>query len=273
MTLSDILLIAGVAVFSMGLRKTSSVLLNKIGVLGYLSTSFLTGWLLTDSWPMGLLFLSFWLVWPWYELITRVRKITMPQDNTLRHKSPPHRELFPALGDLTEEIEQERFEHAEDLGRDWEEAQQFFRVFYKSDERIQAVICLVEQENFAFYYLRLISHGANGTIWTTWNYPFALNLKLAPEWRTNRDSSDKTFIQLLDSHRAFLADHNVLSEDLAATNLAELAGQFHAEQTAQIAHNVTAGILAKGKDGAIRYTWRGLTFIWFQLLRDFVRLN
>ncbi len=27
--------------------------------------------------------------------------------------------------------------------------------------------------------------GADGTIWTTWNYPFALNLKLAPEWRTN----------------------------------------------------------------------------------------
>ena len=56
MTASDILLITGVAVFSMGLRRTSSVALNKIGVLGYLATSFLTGWLLTGWWPMGLLF-------------------------------------------------------------------------------------------------------------------------------------------------------------------------------------------------------------------------
>ena len=273
MTVSDVMFIAGVAVFSMGLRKTSSLLLNKIGVLGYLTTSFLTGWLLTGWWPMGLIFLSFWLVWPWYELITRVRKIAMPQDNTLRHKSPPHRELFPALADLTEEIEGEGFEHAEDLGREWEEAQQFFRVFQKTDERIQAVICLVEQESFAFYYLRLVSRGADGTIWTTWNYPFALNLKLAPEWRTNRDSSDKSFIQLLDSHRAFLAHNNVLTEELTETDPAQLAGQFHAEQNAQIAHNLTAGILKKGEDGAIRYTWRGLMFIWFQFLRDFVRLH
>lgn len=273
MSIPDLLVIVGVLVFSMGLRTTGSILLNKIGVLGYLATSFLTGWLLTGWWPMGFVFLSFWLVWPWYELITRVRKIAMPVDSTVRHKTPPHRELFPALQDLTGEIEGEGFEHVEDLGREWDEAQQFFRVFQKPDERMQAVICLVEQENFAFYYLRLISRGGDGTIWTTWNYPFALNLKLSPEWRTNRASGDKSFIQLLDSHRAFLANHDVFTDELTETDPAKLIGQLHSEQTAQIAHNVTAGILAKGKDGAIRYTWRGLVFIWFQFLRDFVRLQ
>jgi hypothetical protein len=222
---------------------------------------------------MGVLFASFWLVWPWYELITRVRKIKMPADKTLRHKTPPHREFFPALSDLTGEIEGEGYEHLEDLGRDWDETQQFFRIFHKNDERAQAVICLIEQENYAFYYIRLISRAQDGTVWTTWNYPFSLNLKVAPEWRMNRESGDKTFIQLLDSHRACLERNGVRTENLLETNPLELAGQLQSEQQAQIAHNVTAGILAKGKDGEIRYTWRGLLFIWLQFLRDFVRLQ
>ena len=273
MSMADLFFIVGVFALSVALRTTGSLTLNKVGVLGYLATSFLAGWLLTDSLPMGVVFMSFWLVWPWYELITRVRKIAMPADGALRHKTPPHREMFPALDDLTGEIEAEGFEHAEDLGRDWDEIRQFFRVFHKPDERMQAVICLVEQENFAFYYLRLVSRAVDGKIWTTWNYPFALNLKLAPEWRTNRGESGKTFGQLLDSHREFLARNNVLTEALTSTDPAKLAGQLHEEQNAQIAHNVTAGILARGKDGAIRYTWRGLMFIWFQFLRDFVRLR
>ncbi|MEO8793619.1 MAG: hypothetical protein ABI464_14940 [Chthoniobacteraceae bacterium] len=271
--MADLFLILGVFALSVALRTTGSLLLNKLGVIGYLATSFLAGWRLTGSLLMGAVFMSFWLVWPWYELITRVRKIAMPADGALRHKTPPHREMFPALDDLTGEIEGEGFEHAEDLGRDWDDIRQFFRVFHKSDERVQAVICLVEQENFAFYYLRLVSRAADGTIWTTWNYPFALNLKLAPEWRTNRDDGGKTFTQLLGSHRDFLAKNNVLTEALTTTDPAKLAGQLHEEQNAQIAHNLTAGILARGKDGAIRYTWRGLVFIWFQFLRDFVRLH
>ncbi len=273
MSMGDLLLVLGVFVLSVALRTTGSAVLSKIGLLGYLATSFLAGWLLTGSLVMGAVFMSFWLVWPWYELITRVRKIAMPVNATLRHKAPPNREMFPALDDLTEEIEEEGFAHAEDLGRDWDEARQFFRVFQKSDERMQAVICLVEQDNFAFYYLRVVSRAADGAIWTTWNYPFALNLRLAPEWRINRDNGDKSFGQLLDSHRDFLMRNNVLTETLATTDPAKLADQLHEEQTSQIAHNLTTGILKKSADGAIRYTWRGLLFIWFQFLRDFVRLH
>ncbi len=270
---SDALLVLGVFVFSCALRTTESASLKKLGVFGFLATSFLIGWLIAGSLLMGVLFVSFWIVWPWYELITRVRKIAMPVEKTLRHKAPPHREFFPALSELTTEIEGEGFDHLEDLGREWEEAQQFFRVFHRSEERAQAVICLVEQEQFAFYYLRLISRAKDGTVWTTWNYPFSLNLKLAPEWRTNRESGEKTFIQLLDSHRAFLQRNGVGVDSLIESNPETLADQLHAEQRAQIQHNLTAGILAKAPDGAIRYTWRGLLFIWFQFLRDFVRLH
>lgn len=270
---SDALLVLGIFVFSCALRTTDSAPLRKLGIFGFLTTSFLIGWLIAGSVVMGVVLASFWLVWPWYELITRVRKIAMPVEKTLRHKAPPHRDFFPALADLTTEIEGEGFDHLEDLGREWEEAQQFFRVFHRVDERTQAVICLVEQEQFAFYYLRLISRGKDGKVWTTWNYPFSLNLKLAPDWRTNRESGDKTFILLLDSHRAFLHRNNVQAEDLEASDPDALAEQLHAEQRAQIQHNLTAGILVKSADGEIRYTWRGLLYIWFQFLREFVRFQ
>lgn len=273
MTFSDLLLILGVLVLSFALRSMSGIGLRKLGVLGFLVTSFLIGWRFTDWLPMGFIFVSFWLFWPWYELITRVRKIAMPADKTLRHRAAPHREYFPALADLTEEIEGEGFAHLDDLGREWDEAQQFFRIFHKLDERTQAVICLVEQQNFAFYYLRLISRATDGAIWTTWNYPFALNLKLAPEWRTNRESGDMTFIQLLDSHRAYLERNGVSPEDLRESDPEQLGEQLQAEQRAQIQHNLTAGILARAADGEIRYTWRGLLFIWCQFIRDFVRLS
>jgi hypothetical protein len=269
----EILLTAGIFVLSLALRSTNSIVLRKLSIIGFLATSFLIGWLASGWWPMGLLFVSFWLVWPWYDLITRVRKIAMPVEKILRHKAPPHREFFPALDELTNEIEGEGFDHLEDLGREWDEARQFFRIFHKPDERVQAAICLVEQEQFAFYYLRLISRAEDGTVFTTWNYPFSLNLKLAPEWRMNRESSEKTFLQLLDSHRHFLEGRGVAPQDLQRSEPEQVADQFHAEQRAQIAHNLTAGILRKSSDGEIRYTWRGLVFVWFQFLRDFVRLR
>lgn len=267
------LLIAGILVLSIALRGLNGILPRKLGVLGFLATSFLIGWFVSDWWPMGIVFVSFWLVWPWYELITRVKKIAMPVENPLRHKSPPHPEFFPALGELSDEMEQEGFEHVEDLGREWDEAQQFFRIYHKTSERVQAVICLVEQQQFAFYYLRILSRAKDGTVWTTWNYPFSMNLKLSPEWRINRESGDKSFLELIDSHRFFLAGHGVHDEDLDETDPDRLQDQLQGEQRSQIAHNVTAGILRKDPDGAIRYTWRGLWFIWVQLLRDFVRLS
>ena len=267
------MLIAGVFLLSLALRTMNGPVVRKLSMLGFLATSFLLGWLFTGMWQMGVAFVAFWLVWPWYELITRVRKITMPEEKTLRHKSPPHPEAFPGLVEMTEEIEGEKYEHLDDLGREWEGSQQFFRIFHKPDERTQVAICLVEQESFAFYYLRLVSRAKDGTIWTTWNYPFSLNLKLSPEWRMNREGGDKTFLQLLDSHHAFLKKAGISAHDLAASDPEHLAEQLQSEQRSQIAHNVTAGILRKASDGEIRYTWRGLLFIWLQFLRDFVRLQ
>jgi hypothetical protein len=272
--MSGFLLIAGVVVFSLALRTIDSLLVRKLSVFGFLTASFLIGWFASDWWPMGLVFVSFWLVWPWYDLITRYRKIAMPADKTLRHKQPPHREFFPALDELTEEIEGEGFEHLEDLGRDWEEMQQFFRIFHKADERIQAAICLVEQEQIGFYYLRLVSRSTDGTVWTTWNYPFAPNLKPAPEWKLNRESSEKNLPAI--ARQPSRLPGTPRRRDRRAAILRGRASRRSKCRPSSAPKSPTISPPAscrRSPDGAIRYTWRGLFFIWLQFLRDFVRLH
>ena len=271
--LFNILLIFGVAALSLSLRTYRSIALQKLGAVGILATSFLIGWLFTGSWQVGVLLAVSWLLLPWLEILTRVRKLTLPIEKNLRHKTPPNAEVFPVLSDLTDEIEGERFEHVEDAGWDWEDYQQFFRLFYRSEDRTQAAICLIDQNDVAFYYLSVSSRAKNGKLWTTWNYPFSYSLKLVPHWNVNRIRGEKSFLELHESHRDFLRANGVITEDLAPLDAEQMQSEIQKDLRAQITHNIASGVLTKTSDGEVRYSWRGLFFIWFQFLRDLVRLS
>jgi hypothetical protein len=181
--------------------------------------------------------------------------------------------VFPALRELTEEVEGEKFEHVDDCGWDWEDYQQFFRLFYKTEDRTQTAICLIDQNDVAFYYLSLSSRAKDGKIWTTWNYPFSYSLKLVPQWKVNRLRGDKTFLQLYDSHRIFLRNHGVIVADLEPLDPEKIQAEIQKDLRSQITHNIAAGVLTQTAAGEVRYSWRGLFFIWFQFLRDLVRLS
>jgi hypothetical protein len=173
---SRLLIIVGTVALSLGLRTVSSPSLRKLGAFGILVTSFLIGWLLTGgNWGVGLFCASSWLLLPWLEILTRVRRLTLPLEKNLRHKTPPNANAFPALDEITVEIEGEGFEHIDDAGWDWQDYAQFFRLFYKSADRSQSAICLIDQHDVAFYYLSISSRAKDGTIWTTWNYPTILS--------------------------------------------------------------------------------------------------
>jgi hypothetical protein len=270
---SNLLLILGVAVLSMALRSFRSVVLQKLGALGVLATSFLIGWLLTGYWFIGAVCASSWLMLPWLEILTRVRRLTLPTEKKLRHKHPPNEESFPALDGLTEEIEGEIFTRVDDTGWDWQDYAQFFRLFYKEGERTQAAICLIDQHDVAFYYLSLSSRGKDGRLWTTWNYPFSYSLKLAPQWRVNRVTADQSFLQLYEHHREFLRRNGVIAADLEPFEPDQLPLEIQNDLRTQIEHNLSVGVLTEAGDGAVRYSWRGLVFIWFQFLRDLVRFS
>jgi hypothetical protein len=271
--LPDFLLIMGVAVLSVALRTCNHRWLQKLGAVGVLCTSFLIGWRLTGQWIVGLVCALSWFLLPWLEILTRVRKLRLPLEKNLRHKSPPNSEVFPTLREITDEIEDEDFEHVDDVGWDWDDYQQFFRLFYKSSERTQSAICLIEQHDVAFYYLSLSSRAKDGKIWTTWNYPFSYSLRLVPQWRVNRLRGDQTFLELYESHRDFLRTNGVIAQDLDDLEPERIQDEIQKDLRAQIAHNLATGVLTQNAAGEVRYSWRGLFFIWMQFLRDLVRLS
>lgn len=269
----NLLMILGVAALSMALRTYAHPWLSKLGALGIFATSFLIGWLLSGYVAIGFVCAASWLLLPWLEILTRIRRLRLPLEKNLRHKSQPSRETFPALGELTEEVEEEKFEFVEDAGWDWDDYQQFFRLFYKERERTQAAVCLIDQHDVSFYYLSISSRAKDGTIWTTWNYPFSYSLKLVPHLRINRLRSDYTFFELYESHRDWLRRHQVGADQLVELDSEKIQAEIQQDLRAQIIHNLAKGVLTKTDEGQIRYSWRGLFFIWFQFLRDLVRLS
>lgn len=267
------LLILGLLTMSFALYSFEGVIFQKLGALGILATSFTAGYALSDSWQIGFFCAGVWLFLPWLEILTRTRQLRLPSQKRLRPKTPPSQENFPALEELTSEIEEEGFEQLENVGWNWDDHQQFFRVFLKEDERCQATICLIDQEDIAFYYLTISSRATDGTNWTTWNYPFVYSLKVAPSTRINRRQSTESFLQLIESHRHFLSTHGVVTNDLTPSDPDKIQAEMESDLRNQIEHNLSAGVLTPAGEGEVRYSWRGLFFLWVQFLRDLLRFS
>ena len=162
--LFGVFLTLGMAVLSFGLRSFPNSYAQKSGALGILATTFLAVYFITGSWLWGLAVAVGWLFLPWLEILTRIRALRLPKEKQLRPKSPPSTDTFPALSDITHEIEDEGFVHIGDAGWDWEDYRQFFRLFYREEDRAQAAICLNEQSDFSFYYLRISSRAKDGKV-------------------------------------------------------------------------------------------------------------
>src|SRR5499425_540414 len=216
--LFGLLLTLGVAVLSFGLRTFHNSYAQKAGALGILAATFLGFYFATNNWMWGLVAAVAWLFLPWLEILTRIRALRLPKEKQLRPKSPPSTDTFPALSEITREIEDEGFVYVSDAGWDWEDYRQFFRLFYKDEDRSQASICLNEQHDLSFYYLRISSRAKNGEVWTTWNYPLSYGLKLTPHFRINRQRPDQSFWQLYQSHREFLRRNGVGATAIDALN-------------------------------------------------------
>src|SRR5437764_11544114 len=241
--LFGLLLTLGVGVLSVALRSYQTSFAQKAGALGILFASFLAVYFITGSIAWGIAGAASWLFLPWLEVLTRIRTVPLPKEKQLRPKSPPSVSLLPGLDDIRREIENEGFAHVTDAGWDWEDYRQFFRLFYKGDDRAQATICLNEQHDLSFYYLRISSRATNGLIWTTWNYPLSYGLKLTPQYRINRQRADQSFWQLYQSHRAFLRKNNVLIETIEPLNDEQIEKEMERDLREQIAHNITKGVL------------------------------
>src|SRR5437899_11758060 len=270
--LFGLLLTLGVAVLSVALRSYQTTFAQKLGALGVLIASFLAVYFITGNAAWGVAGAASWLFLPWLEIPSRIRTLRLPKEKRLRRKAPRSTSRFPALDEISREIENEGFAHVNDAGWDWEDYRQFFRLFYKTDDRAQATICLNEQHDLSFYYLRISSRAKDGIIWETWNYPLSYGLKLTPQFRINRQRPDQSFWQLYQSHRAFLRKNNVQIDAIDPLDDERIEKEMERDLREQIAHNIDKGVLKQTPEGDVKYSWRGMIYLWCQFLLDLVRL-
>ncbi|HEY5791924.1 MAG TPA: hypothetical protein VIS74_01415 [Chthoniobacterales bacterium] len=270
---SHLLLVAGMGVLSFALRSFQFPLLHRMGTAGIFLTSFLAGWLLGGALWIGVVFAAFWLLLPWLEILTHVRRLRLPIERALQSRTPPPRNTFPGFTEFSDEAEQLGFEYAEDAGWTYNDHAHFFRLFYHAEKRIQAAICLVEQGDLAFYYLSLTTRGVDERVFVTWNYPFSYGLQLPPKIRLNRLQGEVSFEQLLERHESFLTAQKLPLEMIAEQPAGSFRRKIQGDLHDQIIHNLNRGLLVRDGEKLIRYTLRGMFFLWLQFLRDLVRFS
>ncbi len=249
-------------------------MLHKLGSLLLLAASYLAAFFVFESHVAGVAAVLFWFFLPWIELLTRVRQMRLPMEKKLSRRSPPSRERFPELLDFTTEIEEAGFEHVADTGWDWGDMAQFFRVFYHDELKTQVALCLNEQEGIALAYIAVTSRDSENKTFRTWTFPFSGPMRPAPGVILNQITATETFKDLLNQHLAFLKEKGIAPSELVSDDPETIEDLMEVEVRNQIRHNLKRGIIVESiEEGTFRYSWRGLFFLWTQILKDMVKLS
>jgi hypothetical protein len=269
--ISEICIVAAAGFLSVGLRSFQSQACFRIGTLGFIATSFLAGWLLGGSMILGAIFASTWFLLPWLEILTRVRRLRLPLHRPLEKCTPPPSSRFPDFSTLSDEMEDLGFEYEDDVDWSHDETRHFYRLFYNSEKRVSASICLLEQDRFSFFYVTFTSRAADGRVFMTWNYPFSYGMHLLPQTILNKVDEELSVEELALSHIDFLSHQSQL--ELIALEAGSLRTEIERDLRTQLEHNLARGILVRDKNEMIRYSVRGMFFLWGQFLREFVRFS
>jgi hypothetical protein len=97
-------------------------------------------------------------------------------------------------------------------------------------------------------------------------------LKLTPLFRINRQRPDRPFWQLYQSHREVLSRNGIDPTELDALDEDQIQAEIEKDLRDQIEHNIYKGVLKQTATGDVKYSWRGMIYLWCQFLVDLVRL-
>lgn len=270
--MSKFLLILGLVVFAYACRTFNNRYLAKAGWLSVLVASYLSGYFLTGNHAWAWFGLSLWFLFPWVEIVGRVRKLRFPLRSEVKHRFPPSREIFPDLDEITTEVEEAGFEKADDAGWKWEETDHFVRIFYHPEKKLQATISIAQQEGFVFSHANLTTRTANDAAFVTTNYPFSFTMKLTPGQQISRCDHVETFNDMLEAHAKFLAQQGIKEQDVVAQDPDNLHTVMADDLSRQVDHNLHEGVIVRADEAHFRYSWRGCFFLWFQVLKDMIRV-
>lgn len=205
------------------------------------------------------------------EILTRVRRLRLPLDRSLRKCPPPSNNKFPDFSSLSDDMESIGFEYVDDVDWSHGDTRHFYRLFYDPKNFVTASICLLEQDQFSFFYVTFTSRSKDGRLFLTWNYPFSYGMHLLPHTTLNKVDEDLEVEELALSHMNFLSSQD--SPEIIALEAESIRNQIESELRTQLEHNIARGILVRDQDQMIRYSLRGMFFLWVQFLREFVRFS
>jgi len=271
-TIQHVLYVAAAVVFALACRSFANRWIAKFGMLVLLGALYLAGYFMTDQHAGGVLLVGGWFMVPWFEIVFHVRRLRFPLKSEVKHRFPPSRDIFPDLGELSREAEDAGFMLVGDTGWRWSETDHFMRLFYHEEKRIQASVSLATQMDVGFSYVSLTSRGKNGVVFTTSNYPFPSTMKHAPKHLLNRYEEADSLDELLEDHEAFLEEMGLTLEDLAPQDTEYLPAYIQRDMSVQVDHNLTEGLIVKEGAAEFRYSWRGCFFLYWQILKDMVRV-
>lgn len=266
------LIVIGLIVLAMGLRSGRANCLRKLGAFTFLAASFYLFYFLTGRLAAGVCGALLWFFLPWFELLTRIRRMRLPVDNRLTQRPIPNPSFFPNATEAAAAMEEAGFEHVSDCGWEWDGMKQYFRLFWHPEERAVSAVCLCEQSDVAFAFISITSLACDGRIWRTTNFPFAPTLRCPPDVRWNHVPCGRNcFHQILNDHRRYLMRLNIPSSHLRIPDPEEIEKSIELEMRKQVEHNLATGIIRLTGDGHFEYSKRGLFFLWGQFIKDMVR--
>jgi hypothetical protein len=271
--LNELLLFAGLAVLTWACFSFAHPWLRRLGLLCFAATVFAAGYLPTKNPWIGAACVSGLLLFPWLEILLRIRRLRLPLRKQLLQVPPPAREMFPDLERITGDIEAAGFEHVADLGWDMDGYRQFFRLFANPAKREEAAITCVEQNQLGFHFASVTSRGADGSVFTTWNCPVSSSLKTPPTVHLHRVPGDAAFADLAAGHDAFLSQRGLERSALKPVDPETVRASVERDMENQMQHNIREGLLEPADEGHGRYSWRGMLFLWWQAVRDIFRFT
>lgn len=270
--MSNVLFIIGLIVFALACRTFQSRWMQRLSRLTILVTTYLAVYFFNGSHVWATLGASCWLLFPWIEILGRVRHLEFPIDYPIKAKFPPNQEIFPDLDELSQEIESSDFVQIDDTGWGWNESEHFIRVFYHEKNRTLAAFCISQENDFVMAHVSVSTRTKEGHIFETTNYPFSNTMKKLPTHHCQRVMDADSFLEILEAHTALLKKSQVTLESCLPQDPESIRSQMIEEIRQQIHHNLQHGLIVRTEDEQhFRYSMRGCFFLWVQILKDLIR--
>ena len=267
------LIVLASLIIGIALRSCRTLFLRKLGALTFLLASFLAFYFACGSICAGFFGASLWFLLPWIDLLTRIRRMRLPLRNRLDLSTPPSEDHFPNASRLVPEIEDAEFDHVTDSGWDWSGMQQYFRFFWNPEARAVAAVCICEHEQIAFAFVTVSSRAPDGRTIHTTNYPFSPTLKHAPNAHWDHLPCERNrFEAIYKDHQKHLDKLKLDPGDLLLPDPDEVLDQVENEMERQINHNLECGLIRMIDPEHFQYSTKGLFFLWFQSIKDMIRL-